>query len=714
LALLAGVIWLTGLIGAAGTTPATAAALPQSSSTRWVWQNPLPTGNDLGSVSCPTPSVCYVAGFTGAVLITVDAGTTWYSSALGTPGVSGAINCPSALVCFASAGGNLVLHTTDGGQSWSQVLEVIAPGPGVPAVGPISCPNTSTCFAIVGTGFRSPGPFYIFATTDSGATWVNQTPQGHSPLFGLNCPDTRTCYVTGPSGVVLATKDGGSTWSYQNSTVVGDLGQVSCPNVSHCAIAGPGSQVLTTANGGATWAARASTVSSAGWLAGMSCPSVWVCLATGMDNASTPNMIAIRSDDGAATWRTAYFPPIPGALTNIACATTSFCVASGHHGWIAVTRDGGTTWSSPSSGSSTRLFAVSCPTEQTCFAAGDAGVVLETTNGGTWSTLAPTGVTTTVRGISCSDTSHCTAVGLGGAMVQTADAGAHWTTIPWGATWGAPQDLFGVSCPTATHCVVVGQYSTVVVIDNGATKLPSGGFPYEVDGVSCPSATTCYIVGSSDASWVPQTGTILRSTDGGMNWTHLHSNDPRDIYAISCSAPTTCTAVDNGDQMVTSTDGTNWSAHQVAAHLLSGVSCAAPGTCVAVSLYSEIILTTDGGVTWQTAPPLTGNGLNGASCPRVGACTVVGGSGTILATRSRVVPPTVPAAAPRTVVRIVQPAIPAKSRTAPSTQSKRLVDRADALAITSTSRTEVPPEARLVWSDVLKFLQGLGAFGTAR
>jgi hypothetical protein len=98
----------------------------------------------------------------------------------------------------------------------------------------------------------------------------------------------------------------------------------------------------------------------------------------------------------------------------------------------------------------------------------------------------------------------------------------------------------------------------------------------------------------------------------------------------------------------------------------------------------------------------------------VAACTVVGDSGTILATRSRVMPPTVPAAAPRVSVRTVQLALPAPSRTSTSIPSTRLMNGAGTVALPAGSQPELPPAARLVWFDVLKFLQGVEAFGGAR
>src|SRR6266550_5784981 len=94
-AVLVGTLFVVGVAAMATPVPALAAGAPGSSP--WSWQNPLPVGNDLGDISCPTASVCYVGGVPGAVLVTNNGGASWFTRPV-LPGV-GAISCPTELVC---------------------------------------------------------------------------------------------------------------------------------------------------------------------------------------------------------------------------------------------------------------------------------------------------------------------------------------------------------------------------------------------------------------------------------------------------------------------------------------------------------------------------------------------------------------------------------------------------------------------------------------
>jgi hypothetical protein len=44
---------------------------------KWTWRNPLPQGNPLRSVSCPTESLCVAVGEVGTVLTSTKGGTHW-------------------------------------------------------------------------------------------------------------------------------------------------------------------------------------------------------------------------------------------------------------------------------------------------------------------------------------------------------------------------------------------------------------------------------------------------------------------------------------------------------------------------------------------------------------------------------------------------------------------------------------------------------------
>src|SRR5687768_7172828 len=50
----------------------------------WRWQNPLPQGNDLRSVSFVGEAVGWAVGDAGTVMATADGGATWAQQASGT------------------------------------------------------------------------------------------------------------------------------------------------------------------------------------------------------------------------------------------------------------------------------------------------------------------------------------------------------------------------------------------------------------------------------------------------------------------------------------------------------------------------------------------------------------------------------------------------------------------------------------------------------
>jgi photosystem II stability/assembly factor-like uncharacterized protein len=597
----------------------------------WIWQNPRPAGNDLHDISCPSVNQCYATSWPpAAVLVTTNAGYSW--SPRPAPGGAQAIGCPTSQNCFAGSGDNKLLHTTDGGWSWTATASPIPTDPTRAYVfNGISCPNTSTCVAVGSVNSRAyTGSGFILATSDSGRTWVDETPGQIVPLSGVACPSSTTCYAAGGAGALYVTKDG-HTWVAQQTPVTSTLSQVSCPASNVCAVAGPGNQIITTVDGGAAWTVRTTNVSAAGSLTGIACPTVSYCIATGFDTHSTDDMIAVATHDGGLSWQNTFDPRTKGWLWRIACPSSARCVAVGTYGWIEATSDGGSTWSSPNAfGPSTPLHAVSCPSAAVCFATGDSGTILATTDGGrNWRGQA-SGTTTSLRGISCADTTHCMAVGLGGIIISTVDGGATWTGISSGTT----QDLFAVSCPGPTHCVAGG--GVVLVIDNGTVQSIPRNPMFGVYGVACPSLASCFLVGGQDMfSATVSYGGIQASADGGRTWSREISNDLNDLLAISCSPNTTaCSAVDNFRNMVTSTDGVNWSLHTIwtgGYPRMDAVSCPSPGACLAVGLNGNMVSTPDGGATAQVQGPLTWQELFAVSCPTISVCAVVGDFGIILA-----------------------------------------------------------------------------------
>ena len=89
----------------------------------------------------------------------------------------------------------------------------------------VTCPSVKDCVAVGVTAELATG--VVIATTDGGATWVDQTASvGVTSLNSVSCPSTKDCVAVGASqtGVVgesqtgvavVATTDGGASWVAQ-------------------------------------------------------------------------------------------------------------------------------------------------------------------------------------------------------------------------------------------------------------------------------------------------------------------------------------------------------------------------------------------------------------------------------------------------------------------------------------------------------------------
>ena len=130
-------------------------------------------------------------------------------------------------------------------------------------------------------------------------------------------------------------------------------------------------------------------------------------------------------------------------------------------------------------------------------------------------------------------------------------------------------------------------------------------------------------------------GTILRTTDGGANWTR-QSSGPRDyfLYGVSFTDANTGTAVGQGGTILRTTDGgESWTPQSSGTpNPLSGVSFTDANTGSAVGGGGTILRTTDGGASWTRQSNGTTNWLYGVSFTDANTGTVVGDFGTILRT----------------------------------------------------------------------------------
>ena len=243
----------------------------RASSPSWIWQNPLPQGNPLSSVSCSNSHTCIAVGILGAIIATSDGGASWHSQISGTSNDLLDVSCASSSVCVAVGKAGTILVTENGGDSWQR------PVSGTPGdLSGVSCPSISHC-VVVGTGFSTSNDGIILTTNNGGGSWISQVGGAKNPLSSVSCPTTIACLAVGEEGGLI-TNDGGISWTTLSvPTGYDQLTGVSCPTSSICMVVGTpgpygrvGPVVLTTANGGADWTTRATGVNYNP--SGVSCP----------------------------------------------------------------------------------------------------------------------------------------------------------------------------------------------------------------------------------------------------------------------------------------------------------------------------------------------------------------------------------------------------------------------------------------------------------
>jgi photosystem II stability/assembly factor-like uncharacterized protein len=600
---------LTGL-SLPPTLPASAAVVTGVGS--WPWLDPLPQGNDLMSVACPTSTNCLAVGDVGTIMRSADGGKKWSSVRSPTNEPFAGVSCASPTICYAVAGQRLydlhdwiVFGTSDGGASWARLAS------GSSHLNGLSCPSTTTCFAAGGEPY---GSGEIAATKDGGNTWtVEATPPGD--IYAIACASATTCIAVGGGNgwptLIYATTNGGETWSKENSSAVTTLYSVACPSTTTCYTVGLNASVtgsptiLGTTNGGVNWVSENSN-SPAINLKGITCPSVTRCVAVGGGPATV-----LATIDAGSTWSTENIPP--GAkygLESVSCWTSAECLAVGDFGTLIDTKDAGANWAADMSWSGVGTSGrIKCPSPAHCVTTAGSHAFSTLDGGLSWTDVAAgSQPNNPLSAIDCPDDLTCYAsLYYDSSGLISHDGGLSWTATQGGSGF---EDI---SCPSATTCYAVtyGSIAFCVITDGASWSCPHG-VPRVPRAISCPAVLTCYVTGQP----------TYKTTDGGVTW--IPQQAGLDLTAIDCPAVTTCFASGPGGVFFT-TDGVNWSSFSSDVMVYSGaVSCPTTSTCyVSGGSLDNILVTTDAGLSWSVRHSGDSGGGD-ISCPTVQICFAIG------------------------------------------------------------------------------------------
>jgi photosystem II stability/assembly factor-like uncharacterized protein len=167
------------------------------------WNNTfLDGGYDLFSVWFLDSQHGYVTGDEGHIIITSNAGATWFETNVGVSNVwLFSVFFPDANVGYVAGADyyeqGVIFKTTNGGNNWTQLS--------VGVIGQI----TSMYFTDSNTGFVVGYGGIILKTSDGGTTWTSQSSGVTCNLNSVFFVDANTGYTVGDNGVILKTTNGG-------------------------------------------------------------------------------------------------------------------------------------------------------------------------------------------------------------------------------------------------------------------------------------------------------------------------------------------------------------------------------------------------------------------------------------------------------------------------------------------------------------------------
>ncbi len=130
------------------------------------------------------------------------------------------------------------------------------------------------------------------------------------------------------------------------------------------------------------------------------------------------------------------------------------------------------------------------------------------------------------------------------------------------------------------------------------------GITNQLNGISCPSQRVCYIAGG--APYIGGDGIIIKTIDGGGNWTVQELPTADYLKAIDCANNNICYAAGDGVILKTA-DGDEWQIVNRTEQTFWDIDALSSSTAVAVGNLGSTLRTTNGGISWSGyLPPRTG------------------------------------------------------------------------------------------------------------
>jgi photosystem II stability/assembly factor-like uncharacterized protein len=181
----------------------------------WFWQNPLPQGNNINSISIPSQNTIFLSGYGGTILKSTNSGINWIN-------LRNEANVNNSALFFLNdltgfVGGSdysgflisaKILKTSNGGVTFFASLNDT-----VKDFNQIQFLNSNTGFVIASSYYHT----YLYKTSNSGINWnkstIKQNTRGKT-LYFLNSSTGFAAVDSGAIsyGLILMTTNRGINW----------------------------------------------------------------------------------------------------------------------------------------------------------------------------------------------------------------------------------------------------------------------------------------------------------------------------------------------------------------------------------------------------------------------------------------------------------------------------------------------------------------------
>lgn len=565
-----------------------AAASAGATSGSWRWLSPRPQGNDLFDVCFVDRLRGWAVGNGSTILRTTDGGVHWRAQRRGIDrGAFRALAFADRRRGVAVGEDGVIVRTVDAGAHWDHVRS--RTGNDLVSVAHIRC---AAYLAVGGAGT-------LLRSANGGRSWrALESPYG-GHLIRAAFADGRVGWVVGTELTILRTSDHGRTWKLQHQGDEGFLLGVVAVSRRECWAVGCGDNeggtaiILHTRDGGRTWRTRR-LPRKLFPLADMVFTGRRVACAVSSNGA------ILRTTDRCATWRVVR-KANGTCLESITSRGRGRLVAVGHAGTILAGADGGRRWRSRNARPLRQAEDVDFVTARAGWAAARGRIMASTDGGVRWTRVdADSRASDEWDAIEMVDGTHGCAVGQDGdadmgdeAIIARMGAGGKWRTV---LRHGYPP-LNDVDLADAEVGWTVGDSGTILrTTDGGATWQPQdAGYAGFLGAVCALDRSRVWAAGAH--------GTILRTSDGGLHWTQVTTPTDKHLFAITFADELHGWAGGADETILRTADGgESWSVAQtgVSEAAVNRLCFVSPTTgWAAAGGYRAVLYTEDGGATWQ-------------------------------------------------------------------------------------------------------------------